>query len=223
MTKAGPPEPPATAALRPRRDAGLLKRGELRVEKFIEAATEVFLEKGYRDAGLSEIVARAGGSLSTLYRAFGNKEGLAHAIMEIGIRSFGEGLEILRSSELPPEQALPRAAERMIEEILSPKRIVAHRIVIADGPAFPELRDWFFAHGVAPAERLLTDYFQREKNAGRLALDSPAVAADRFYMMVFGGAVARSVAGTITPADIPRVQAEAREAVSIFLRGALPR
>lgn len=209
--------------LRARRDVELGKRGEQRAHQFLQAATEVFLEKGYRNARLSDIVARAGGSLATLYRVFGDKEGLAHAIMEGSIRSFGEGLDILRDPDLPPERALHAATERMVAEILSPARIVSHRIVIAEGLSFPELRDWFFEHGVAPAEQRLTEYFEREKALGRLVLGSPAVAADRFYMMVFGGTILRSLNGVVTGADIDRVQAQSREAVSIFLHGALPR
>ena len=217
------PHAPGAPPIKPRPDVELCKRGEELVERILAAATEVFLEKGYRNARLSDIVARAGGSLATLYRAFGDKEGLVHAIMEESIRSFGEGLDILRDPGLPPERALPAAAERMVSEILSPARIVSHRIVIAEGLSFPALRDWFFEHGVAPAEQRLTEYFEREKSAGRLVLDSPAVAADRFYMMVFGGTIVRSVNGVVTGADIDQVRAQAREAVAIFLRGALPR
>lgn len=220
--KSEAPDSNGGTVLRPLPDVELCSRGEVRVEKFLEAATEVFLEKGYHNARLSDIVARAGGSLSTLYRAYGDKEGLAHAIMARSIAVFGKGLQDLRDSDLPPEQALAAAADHMIDEILSPGRIVSHRIVIAEGLDFPELRDWFFKHGVATAEALLTDYFQKQKQAGQLVLDSPAVAADRFYMMVFGGVIARTVNGMITPADKPRVKAEAREAVRIFLHGTLP-
>ncbi|MBP8742393.1 MAG: TetR/AcrR family transcriptional regulator, partial [Pseudoxanthomonas sp.] len=82
-----------------------------RVEKFLQAAIEVFLEKGYRNARLSDIVARSGGSLATLYQAYGSKKGLAHAIMERCIGGFAQSLQKLQDSPLPPEQALPIAAE----------------------------------------------------------------------------------------------------------------
>lgn len=215
--------PARPGALRQRHNVALGTRGEQRVEQFIEAATELFLEKGYHNARLADIVARTGGSLATLYRVFGDKEGLVHAIMERSIRSFGEGLDILRDTALPPEHVLPAAADRMVAEILSPARIVSHRIVIAEGLAFPALRDWFFEHGVAPAEQRLTEYFEREKALGRLVLGSPAVAADRFYMMVFGGPILRSLNGMVTAADIDLVRTQSREAVGIFLHGALPR
>ena len=85
-----------------------------RVEKFLQAAIEVFLEKGYRNARLSDIVARSGGSLATLYQAYGSKKGLAHAIMERCIGGFAQSLQKLQDSPLPPEQALPIAAKDML-------------------------------------------------------------------------------------------------------------
>ena len=46
-------------------------RAELRRAAFLRAAREVFLEFGYENANMAEIVRRAGGSLSTLYAQFG--------------------------------------------------------------------------------------------------------------------------------------------------------
>jgi len=209
--------------LRTRRKVELGVRGELRAEQFLQAATEIFLEKGYRNARLADIVGIAGGSLSTLYQVFGNKEGLVRAIMERSIRIFGQGLDVLEDPDLPPEQALVAAAERLVTEILTPEQIVTSRIFVAEGLHFPGLRDWFFENGVAPAEKRLAAYFEREKALGRLMVDSPAVAADRFFMMVFGGTMIRSVNGAIGCGDVDRAVAESREAVAIFLRGVLPR
>ena len=193
-----------------------------RVEKFLQAAIEVFLEKGYRNARLSDIVARSGGSLATLYQAYGSKKGLAHAIMERCIGGFTQSLQKLQDSPLPPEQALPIAAEDMLEEILSSRHIVTHRIVVGEGMNFPDLRDWYFEHGVAPANRRLAEYFAREQRAGRLLLGSPAIISNHFYMMVFGSAIIRSTAGTVDADDLAWIKADTRKAVAIFVRGMQP-
>lgn len=210
-------------ALKPRPDVEMQPRGELRVEKFLSAATEVFLEKGYRGARLADIVHRAGGSLATLYRAFGDKEGLAHALMERSICNFGQSLQLLLHSDAPPCQALQEAASNMVEEILSPERIVCHRIVTCEGLAQPELRDWFRAHGVVPVEKALSQYFERETAAGRLSISHPEVAATAFYMTIFGSLILRSINGVIGPDEIPRAKAHACIAVELFLNGALAR
>jgi len=193
-----------------------------RIEKFLQAAIDVFLEKGYRHARLSDIVTRSGGSLTTLYQVYGSKKGLAHAIMKRCIGGFADNLQTLQDSPLPPEQALPIAADGMLEEILSPRHIVTHRIIIAEGMSFPDLRDWFFEYGVAPPHRTLADYFTREKLAGRLQMDSPIVVANRFYMMVFGHAIIGSTAGILDRSDLEWIKADTRAALAIFVRGMLP-
>lgn len=209
-------------ANRPRR-AAATGRATQRVDRFLEVATEVFLEKGYRNARVSDIVARAGGSLSTLYAAYGDKEGLVHAVMERSIRSFGEGLHILDDATLAPSVALPAAAERLAAEMLSPERTVSHRIVIGEGLAYPELRDWFFEHGVAPAHDRLAVYFAHQAAAGTLVISDPEASANQFYMMAFGATIIRTINGMRTQADVDEVQAEARTAALVFLAGVLPR
>ncbi|MBU1289240.1 MAG: TetR/AcrR family transcriptional regulator, partial [Alphaproteobacteria bacterium] len=57
------------------KDTEPLSRGDKRRAAFIAAARQVFLEQGYEAASMSEIVLRAGGSLSTLYSQFGDKQG----------------------------------------------------------------------------------------------------------------------------------------------------
>jgi len=208
----------------PHPEVELCRRGEIRTEKFLQAATEVFLERGYRNARLSDIVARSGGSLATLYRVFGGKKGLALAIMRGSINSLGAGMVALLDPDIAPDEALHAATEHMIAETLTPQRIVVHRIVINQGLEFPELRDWFFEHGTAPMQQALRHYFEREHAAGRLAaLVSPDVAAQQFLKMVFATVVLHSANGTLSSDDIPAVQQQARESVQIFLNGIRPR
>ena len=61
----------------------------------IEAARSLFVEQGYERTTLSEIVDRAGGSLATVYKLFGNKDGLLEAA--VFERTFS-GDEIVRQA-----------------------------------------------------------------------------------------------------------------------------
>src|SRR3546814_12783040 len=84
MPKSIAPSTPASgrthAPFRPRPDVELCKRGELRTERFLDAAMDAFIEKGYRRASLSENVRQAGGSMATLHPALRDTGGLAHHI-----------------------------------------------------------------------------------------------------------------------------------------------
>jgi len=207
----------------PHPEVELCRRGEVRTEKFLQAATEEFMERGYRNARLSDIVARSGGSLATLYRVFGGKKGLALAIMRSSISSFGVSMSILLDPNAPPETALYTATERMVAETLTPQRIVVHRIVNHQGLDFPDLRDWFFEHGIAPMQETLRQYFAREQAAGRLNIADPDLTAQQFRKMVFASIILHSTNGALTPDDIPLIQQQARESVQIFLHGVLAR
>ena len=201
----------------------LCKRGEVRVERFIDAATAVFIENGYRHARLSDIVARAGGSLATLYRVFGDKEGLAHAIIQRRLRDLELRLQDLKMEGLRPEQALGQAAVRIAEGLAVPESVVLHRIVIGEGQSFPALRDWFFEHAVASLRNTLRDYFAQEVAAGRLVMASPALASTHFFTMLFGDLVIRISSGNLRAVDAGALRLHALDAVDVFLHGTLPR
>ena len=70
-------ETPEPAPRIPRR-----KRGRERVAALLNAGAEVFFEKGYEAATMTEIAVRAGASIGSLYQFFPTKELLAKALHE---------------------------------------------------------------------------------------------------------------------------------------------
>jgi AcrR family transcriptional regulator len=57
------------------------QRGHQRVASLLDAAAACFVEKGYDAATMTEIAARAGASIGSLYQFFPTKEALAQALM----------------------------------------------------------------------------------------------------------------------------------------------
>jgi len=66
---------------RPAARAPQRKRGHERVASLLSAAAETFVEKGYEAATMTEIAARAGASIGSLYQFFPTKEAVAQALM----------------------------------------------------------------------------------------------------------------------------------------------
>lgn len=58
------------------------QRGHERVAALLEAAAACFLEKGYDATTMTEVAARAGASIGSLYQFFPTKEVLAQALVE---------------------------------------------------------------------------------------------------------------------------------------------
>jgi len=196
------------------------ERGRYRRDRILDAATEVLIEQGYERASVSEIGRRAGGSLQTLYRQFGSKEGLVRAILERKCRSVYEPLEAPEILEREPEQALRELGLRLARLSLSPEALMVNRIVLAEGYRQPALRRMFYEEGPGRARALLADYFRRQVEQGRMRLDDCDVAAMQFLEMVKGSYATRALLGEPPAADDPAVETAIRQAVETFLHGA---
>ena len=72
----------------------------LRKEIILEAAEAVFADKGYYDAAVEEIAARAEISIGTLYNLFTNKEGLFLTVVEQRVNHFLQ--QITQRAEAEP-------------------------------------------------------------------------------------------------------------------------
>jgi AcrR family transcriptional regulator len=101
-----------------RRDA----RSEL-----LAAAAEVFAERGFRDASVDEIAARAGYSKGAVYWHFAGKDDLFFALMEERVdRPTREMIDLLESA--PPDQDMgPEASRRFVELMQSERELLLLR------------------------------------------------------------------------------------------------
>ena len=70
-------DPETTVARAPKR-----ARGKQRVAELLQAAAAVFAEKGYEAATMTEIAARAGAPIGSLYQFFPVKEALADSLVQ---------------------------------------------------------------------------------------------------------------------------------------------
>ena len=87
----------------------------------LEAAMEVFAERGYRDASVDEIAARAGYSKGAIYFHFSGKEDLFFALLEERVdRPLYAALELLATG--PPEHDMSVEASRRFAELFREQR-----------------------------------------------------------------------------------------------------
>lgn len=78
------------------------QRGRLRVAAILAAGREVLREKGYDATTMTEIAARSGTAIGSLYRFFPSKESLADALLQDYALQMVEGLSNLA---VPPDPA----------------------------------------------------------------------------------------------------------------------
>ena len=83
-------------------------RAESRVQRFLDAATELFNSRPSRDFTVQEVVERSGQSLHSFYQYFGGKHELLLALFEEQVRSTTERLEFEIAGEDDPLERLHR-------------------------------------------------------------------------------------------------------------------
>src|SRR6201997_1310465 len=72
-------------------------RGKQRVAELLQAAAEVFAEKGYEAATMTEIAARAGAPIGSLYQFFPAKESLADMLVQSYVELLASDLRQLEA------------------------------------------------------------------------------------------------------------------------------
>ena len=116
------------------------RRKTARPCEVIDAACEVFGEKGFQHATMDDIAERAGVSRATIYLYFENKEAIYRGIAERTIE--------LRRSAVAAIEALPdmpvdlklREALRITSSVLESRRsLVLFRMFVAEGVWFPDI------------------------------------------------------------------------------------
>src|SRR3954449_4193797 len=86
-------------------------------EALLEAALQVFAERGYRDSSVDDIAERAGYSKGAMYWHFSSKDDLFFALIEERIeRPWREGIALLGSAS--PEHDMAPEASRRFGEML---------------------------------------------------------------------------------------------------------
>jgi AcrR family transcriptional regulator len=107
---------PSVAAVPATARAPKRQRGRLRVAAILQSAREVFMEKGYDAATMTEIAARSGTAIGSLYRFFPSKESLSDALLLHYLEQMTEGLAALtaRTTDMTPEVAAASLVDLML-------------------------------------------------------------------------------------------------------------
>jgi len=173
----------ADGATEPAAAEGLGTRGERRRSALLLAARDVFLECGYEGASIEEVMRRVGGSKASLYRYFGNKEGLFGDIIAAQCAEFMSGFRIPTRPDDDIERTLTEIARRFVGVFLERERRELFRIIVAEMPRFPALAKRFYENGPQRARRMLGDYFRLQHEAGTLHCPDPEFTATQFIEM----------------------------------------
>lgn len=143
------------------------RRKQARPQELLDAALELFVEKGFAATRAEEVAQRAGVSKGTLYLYFPSKEELFKALIRQRLSGLiAEGLDHVGSFEGPSPALLQTLIMGWWERLGRTPAAGLHKVILAEVRNFPDLAQFYADEVIAPASRLFTLAVQRGIDRG---------------------------------------------------------
>ncbi|MDI9481089.1 MAG: TetR/AcrR family transcriptional regulator [Syntrophomonadaceae bacterium] len=156
----------------------------------IEAAVQVFSEKGYHNARIEEVAVAAGIGKGTVYEYFDSKLHLFQAVMENSVELYYDSIIPVEGTTLSFEERLRRLIESHVRFCQANRELT--RIVFWDTEIMDsELKDWFLSLRKEKEDQL-TEVIRQSIHKGELRQFDP------YLMTVMLGGIITSLWGPIT-------------------------
>lgn len=136
----------------------------------LRAAREVFLTHGFSAATTDMIQREAGVSKSTVYAHYANKEALFVAVIEAECAAFAETVRDIRSQPGKLRETLTALARAYLNVVVSPTGLALFRVVIAEGPRFPDLARTLYLAGPQAIANIVSEHLASAIVSGEVDL-----------------------------------------------------
>jgi AcrR family transcriptional regulator len=197
------------------------RRKEARPAELIEAGLAEFAEKGFAATRMEDIAARADVVKGTIYLYFDNKEALFKEAVRSRIEpTISDVQAVVDSYDGDTESLLRLVLRSLYDKLVESDVRVILRIMISEGPRFPELVEFYHANTVKIGKGIVKRILQRGIERGEFRSDLPV----NEPVVVIGPAIAAAIWRLIfDPYDPLDIDAYARAHVDVVLHGLLSR
>jgi AcrR family transcriptional regulator len=173
-------------------------REETRVERQAQierAAYRLLHERGYGGTSMLAIAREARASNETLYRWYGDKNGLFKTMVEANAQETREALQRAIETGEDPLECLENVAPVLLSMLLGEKAVLLNRAAAADESG--ELGRAIAAGGRSAVAPLVEQLLRQACEDGSLDVLSPSAAAEQFFSLLIGDLQIRRVIGVL--------------------------
>ena len=139
LAKAPSPKPPSNRA----------ERTAERREAIIEAALDEFISRGFTATRIDDVAKRAGVAKGTIYLHFKDKESMFEELIRTAL------VPLIGRLHAPPAMGgsvrdmIEGFARMFIQEVANTRRGEIVRLIVAEGPRFPSVADFYYREVVS--------------------------------------------------------------------------
>ena len=209
----GPGAPPPRPPAKPPRARKI--EPEARRQAILDAALHVFAERGFEAARLDDVAARAGVAKGTLYLYFRDKEALFEELVRSAVSPIIEAVSRAASApDVPAAAILDTFFALFQKEVLGTKRKLLLRLIIAEGPRFPKVAEFYHREVVTRGIGLMRAVAERAARRGEFASDAAARYPQLIVAPLILAVVWDSLFARIDPLDVAGLLRAHREVLT---------
>src|SRR5882672_11121219 len=148
--RAGESADPPGSKLAPKPASNRAERAAERRGAIIEAAMDEFIARGFAATRLDDVAKRADVAKGTIYLHFKDKEALFEELIRTAIVPLVSRLTAPPSvAGAPVRDMIEGFATAFIHDVVTTRRGDIVRLIVAEGPRFPEIADFYYREVVS--------------------------------------------------------------------------
>lgn len=133
-------------------------------QEFIQAATQLFAEKGYNGTSIHDLADALNLTTASLYYHMNGKEDLLFRVLESGMANFLGGLELIFESDLAPSEKLRQAVANHVDFVLSNPTAVA--VFLRERRFLPDPQEAQYSARVDRYDEMFSSIIKQAMNSG---------------------------------------------------------
>lgn len=143
-----------------------------KLQAILDAALDVFLEKGFAEARLDDVAAQAGVAKGTIYLYVPSKQALFEALVKSGTGgAIGTIEQKVLTLDISAEEQLKALFAFLRQEVLGTRRVDIVRLLLREAPRFPELAEIYHREVISRGLGLLRAIAERGVARGEFRSD----------------------------------------------------
>jgi AcrR family transcriptional regulator len=213
---------PRRAASTPGAGRPTRAQAEQRHAELLDAALEIFLDRGYDSATIEAIAASVRMTKRTVYARYPDKAALFRAAVQRAVDRWVIPVDDLRAVETDNlESTLNAVARIRLNNATSAAGLRLQRILNAESYRFPDVHRLMYEQGTLPAIDFLADVLARLAETGGFDVEDPRLLGESFLSLVVGGLALGAAWGAVL--DDAEIEQRIVFCTRIFLNGVRPR
>jgi TetR/AcrR family transcriptional repressor of mexJK operon len=182
----------------------------------LQAATRLFLKRGYLATTMDAVAHKAGLTKQTVYAYYGSKDELFKQMLLILCRRYEQSQPPVFGKE-PFEAQLLKQGMAILNLITHPDVMATTRLVISESERHPKLAKLYYESGTQKLVQMIAHFLDEYNRRGEIAIANTPSAASYFLAILKGNYYVRMILRVKPePSEVMKAL-HVNEAVRIFL------